>query len=262
MSALTGSQIKNSYQGLLKLEDSSTGITSNFQTIQDGLGNNTGLRIAENILESPNMMSYIPLKSRYYGNGFQPTAPSQNAAGTQNIILANTFFDLGRYSYSAMSVNVITATSTSDTCELAFYTTQMTDGGLMPHTPILSGITVPTTPAGIQTITFGSPLSFSAYGAGVYWVVVKISNSGVQPTVRYGIGQTPLSPTNVPTNIYGFTKLPGQNGYVNAAAANGNALVFSGQTTFDNPFANTIYTTQSTTASIATTVPGVILHTI
>ena len=46
MSALTGNQIKDTYQGLLKLADSTTGITSSFQAVQDGLGNDTGLRIA------------------------------------------------------------------------------------------------------------------------------------------------------------------------------------------------------------------------
>lgn len=44
MSNLTGQQIQNTYEGLLNLEDSTTGITSNLQAIQDGLGNNTGDR--------------------------------------------------------------------------------------------------------------------------------------------------------------------------------------------------------------------------
>lgn len=42
MGTLTGQQINNTYDGLLKLSDSTTGITSTFQAIEDGLGNNTG----------------------------------------------------------------------------------------------------------------------------------------------------------------------------------------------------------------------------
>ena len=48
MSTLTGQQINQTYKGLLKLDDSSTGITQNLQAIQDGLGNNTGLQIKQN----------------------------------------------------------------------------------------------------------------------------------------------------------------------------------------------------------------------
>jgi hypothetical protein len=54
MSTLTGNQIQNTYQGLLKLDDSSTGITSTYQSIQDGLGNNTGTQIKQDGLYSNN----------------------------------------------------------------------------------------------------------------------------------------------------------------------------------------------------------------
>jgi hypothetical protein len=58
MSNLTGQQINQTYPGLLNLETSTTGITENLQAIQDGLGNNTGLRIATNQLEVPNIQSF------------------------------------------------------------------------------------------------------------------------------------------------------------------------------------------------------------
>ena len=56
MSTLTGQQINLTYPGLLNLETSTTGITSNPQQIQDGLGNNTGIKIATNYLTAPNVL--------------------------------------------------------------------------------------------------------------------------------------------------------------------------------------------------------------
>ena len=142
MSTLTGQQIKNTYQGLLKLEDSTSGITSNFQQIQDGLGNNTGLRIATNQLEGPGIPSFVPLKAQYYGAGFLNVAGQQYSSGIQNTIIATPFYDGGEYSYSAITFNTQTITSTSDTIEAAIYTSQMINPyGIYPYAPIVSGIT-------------------------------------------------------------------------------------------------------------------------
>lgn len=265
MSSLTGQQIQNSYQGLLKLADSTTGITSSLQSIQDGIGNETGLRIATNQLEAENIPSYVALKGQYYGPGFLNSAAAQMASGTQNVIIAYPFYDNGNYSYSAMSYNLVTATSSSDTCEAAIYTSQMINPyGLYPHTPIISGLTISTAaPLGIKTVTFGSNISFSGYGAGIYWVVFKVSNSGVQPTVRYGngtIGTTQIFSSalygallTTTTNVYSAT-----GGFRN----NGNWQVFSGTTTFDNPYSSSLASSQSTTASIAGSNLGMILHTV
>lgn len=262
MPGLIGEEIRNTYSGLIKLDDSTGGITPTLQELTDGDGTPVGVRIAENKFDPINIPSYTALKGKYYGNGFSTGAASAFAANTQNIIIATMFYDLGRYSYSAMSVNVITATTSSDTCEGAFYTAQMTENGLMPHIPILSGITIPTTaPLGVNTITFGSDLSFSGYGAGPYFFVYKVSNSGVTPTVRWGTGQQSITPQLAPQSIYGFTRTPGTIGYVNSTSANGSSFVFSGQTTFDDPFASTIYTTQTETPNINTPGPGFILHT-
>lgn len=262
MSALTGNQIKDSYQGLLKLADSSTGITNSLQAIQDGLGNNTGLRIATNQLETENLLSYIPLKAQYYGSGFAPTAPQQLASGTQNVILAYPFYDNGNYDYSAITFNVITATTSSDTCEAAIYTTQLLNpNGLFPHAPIVSGLTVNTTPVGTQTITFPSNISMSGYGAGIYWLVFKISNSGVQPTVRFGgnvVGQLP----NLGGSVYGLSAGLVANQYGLAPyRLNGSFQVFSGQTTFDNPFGTNLPSLQSTTQTFNGANLGFLLHT-
>jgi hypothetical protein len=265
MSTLTGQQIQNTYQGLLKLADSTTGITSSLQAIQDGIGNNTGLKLASNQLESPNIQSYISLKAQYYGSGFNNTAVTQMASGTQNVILAYPFYDNGQYSYSALTYNVITATSSSDTCEVAIYTSQMINpNGLFPHTPIISGLTISTAaPTGQKSVSFGSNISMSGYGAGIYWVVFKISNAGVQPTVRFGTSQLGGIQINT-SGVYGVVQTLGTNTFSGAVGYrnNGNFQVFSGTTTFNNPFANTLASTQSTTASFAGNNLGIILHTI
>lgn len=264
MSSLSGQTIQSSYLGLLKLADSSTGITSSLQAIQDGIGNNTGLRLATNQIEGPNIPTFVPLKSQYYGAGFAAASATQMASGTQNVIIAYPFYDGGQYSYSAMSYNLVTATSSSDTCEAAIYTSQMINPhGLFPHTPIVSGLTISTTaPTGIKTVTFGSNISMSGYGAGIYWVVFKVTNAGVQPTVRYGTASIGTS-VAMGSTIYGTLLTNTANQYQPSVyRSNGNFSVFSGKTTFDNPYANTLNSNQSTTASIAGANLGMILHTI
>ena len=266
MSALTGNQIKDTYQGLLKLADSTTGITSSFQAVQDGLGNDTGLRIATGQLESDNIPSFVPLKARFYGTGYANAAPAQYPAGIQNTILSTPIYDNGNYSYSAISINITTQTSTSDTLEMALYTSQMISPfGLFPHTPVVSGITADTTTLGVKTFIFPTPVSFSGYGAGVYWLVYKISNGGVQPTVRFGAAQTTTVLNQITFPIYGpvlgFTTNTYQsfNRYNNAP---NTFQSFSGLTTFDNPYSNTINTAQSTTTTLTGAAAGITLHTV
>lgn len=266
MSSLSGQTIQSTYQGLLKLEDSSQGISSSLQPIQDGLGNNTGVRISTTQIESQNIPSFVPFQPTYFGSGYSNTSPAQYGSGTQNVILATPFYDNGNYSYSAMSVNVTTITTTSDTVEFAIYTPQMINpNGLFPHTPIISGLTCDTTTLGVKTITFPSNISMSGYGAGVYWLVYKISNSGVQPTVRFGAtGQaTLLNQILFPINgqVLGFTTNTYQqfNRYNNTA---NNLQVYTSLTTFDNPYSNTINSQQSTTTNITGVGAGCILHTV
>lgn len=265
MSSLTGQQINQTYQGLLKLENSTTGITQNFQNVQDGLGNNTGVRFATNIFQAPNLLSMVPLKAQYYGNGYQTTAGSQFNSAFQGVIAANMFYDNSQFSYSAISFNVITATTSSDTFEFAIYTSQLINpNGLYPYQPIVSGLTVNVASTGIKTVTFPSNISMSGYGAGIYFLVFKISNAGVQPTVRFGA--TNMSPVFQQFNsmIYGQTAVLG-GGYSPIGIRNngaGSGLVFSGLTTFDNPYAGNIDTLQSTTTTITGHQPGFILHTV
>jgi hypothetical protein len=262
MSALTGNQIKDTYQGLLKLEDSSTGITSSFQAVQDGLGNDTGLRIATGQLEAPNIAGFIPLKSQYYGIGLNVNqVGNQLQNGTQNVILATAFQDKGEYSYSALTFNLGTASTTSDTIEAAIYTTQMINPfGLFPYEPIISGLTIPTTGSlGLRTVVFPSNISMSGYGGGIYFLVYKISNGGVQPTVRFGASFTSASAGG----FYGLCQNLQNNFQAAGARTNGGLFqVFSGQTTFDAPFGTDLPTKQSTLINFSSSNLGFILHTV
>lgn len=263
MSTLTNTQIQNTYQGLLKLSNSTTGITSNFQAIEDGLGNNTGLKIATNYLSAPNQPGFLNLKADYYGVGFLVggVAPIAN---TQNVLLAFPFYDNGLYSYSAITYNIATATTSSDTWEVSFYTSQMVQGvGLAPHTQILSAQTLTVNSTGIKTTTLSSNLSFSGYGGGVFFIVMKISNGGVTPTVR------PTSSATNFQNSFGFisTQLGYQlNGPGTAMQSSMRAIgtaygiVYSGLSTFNSTFSTSDVSTYST--SVAAPSYGWVLNTV
>jgi hypothetical protein len=260
MASLSGQTIQSTYPGLLKLETATNGITSTLQPIQDGLGNNTGLRISTTQLEVPNIQSFVPLKAQYYGSGTSSVTGTQSPNGAQNIILAYPFQDKGVYSFSALTYTLVTATSSSDTCEAAIYSTQLINPfGVFPHEPIISGLTIPTTGStGQKTVVFPSPITMSGYGGGLFFVVYKISNGGVQPTVRFGNG--PLSNGG---GAYGQTINIQGTGYTSAPRLNGNQYqAFSGQTTFDAPFGTDLPSKQSTLVTFSSNNLGIILHTV
>ena len=199
MSNLTGQQIKDSYPGLLNLNTSTTGITSTYQQITDGLGNNTNTRISTSGIISPNVVGMNNLKPDYGGNGFNASGQAP-VASTQNRTIFIPFYDTGLYSYSAISYNVISATSTSDVVTCAFYTMQQVPLiGVAPDTLVLSGITLTTNSTGIKTTALPSNLSFSGTGGGFYIFAMIISNSNVTPTIRFS---NPVFTTNA--QGYGF----------------------------------------------------------
>jgi hypothetical protein len=186
MSSLTSQQINDTYPGLLKLDDSTTGITDNFQYIQDGLGNNLPLQVKNGQIQGQNIFSFGYFVPDYEGLGFIATG-SQFPAGAQNKLTAVPFYNAGLNSFSAITYRVITATTTSDTAELAFYTTQFVPGlGLQPKDLVMSGITLEVGSTGLKTTALPSTLSFSGFGSGIYFAVTKVSNGGVQPSLRYG----------------------------------------------------------------------------
>jgi len=250
MSTLTGQQIQNSYQGLLKLADSTTGITQNFQSIQDGLGNDTGITIAEDYLAAPNIFNLLPLKNDYFGVGFntQGVAP---VAGTQNTVISEYFYDQGQYSYSAITYYVHTL-STIDTVDVAFYTAQSFEGlGIVPHQLVQSGITLDVSSTGVKTTTLPSSLSFSGYGGALYFMCMKISNSGVTPTVRFSAPQIGTLQTGALMGFrYGFQFSPtGSNVLVPASqvGSNGTTTIFFSSLDFKTTYVKTDFTVNGST---------------
>ena len=266
MSNLTGQAIQNTYDGLLNLQDSTTGITNSFQSIQDGLGNNTGLRIKQNGFFGSGIISYNPIQPQYTGVGYIPAAGTQYNAGMQNTIIATPFYDSGLYSYSAITTFTGQITTTNDTLEYAIYNSQMINPfGLFPYEPIVSGMTASTTSTGAKTFVFPSTVSMSGTGSGIYFLVYKISNSGATPTFRPGSASSVLQLNNTAPLTLGLVSgFTGTFGSSLFRANNGGTsfMSFSGLSTFNNPYSNTINTLQSTSTTLTGNALGMLLHTI
>lgn len=265
MSSLSSQQINQSYQGLIKLDNSTTGITSNFQSVQDGLGNDTGLKISTKGLAGANTLNfYKPSLGQYYGNGFGTTATSPGTNG--NIILSNWFYDGGVASYSAFTVNCTTLHA-SETVQLAFYNSRYLDGyGYVPYQKVMSEVTITgTTSTGIKTMVLGSPITFSGNGPGYYFAVCKY-NGAASPTIRFAAGM-------VPVTTFSVDLLRMQSGFVYNTA--GTAATLPTQNVGTTIASTWVYNTASfpttwtstelntlTTSSSAIMVPGFLLHTI
>jgi hypothetical protein len=189
MSTLTGQQINLTYPGLLNLATSTTGITSTYQQIQDGLGNDTNTRISTSGILSPNIVNMNNLKPDFGGIGFNAGVGTANQALTQNRTLYGIFYDTGVNSYSAITYQCGTVTSTSDVVTMAIYSLQLVPGiGIAPKDLIMSGVTMISNSTGIKTTSLPSTLSFSGTGGGFYIVAYYVSNASVTPTVRYTTG--------------------------------------------------------------------------
>jgi hypothetical protein len=204
MSSLTSLQVNQSYQGLLKLADSTTGVTSSLQSVQDGLGNDLPIKVSNTQVQSKNFATYKNFTPDYMGIGLATTATAP-IAGAQTGILATIFYDSGVFDYSAITYNVITASTTSDVVSYGFYTAQWVDGfGLSPHELVFSGTPLDVTPTGFKTTAFASNQSFSGYGSGAYFLVYQIRNSGVTPTIRYANYNSVNAINTVLSQQYGF----------------------------------------------------------
>jgi hypothetical protein len=256
MSNLTGQQIKNTYPGLLNLATATSGITSSYQQIQDGLGNNTNTRISTNGILAPNLPSLNNLKPDFMGPGFT-TGAANIVANTQNRVLYTIFYDTGAYSYSAITYNVNTITSTSDVVTTAFYSLQQVPGiGIAPKDLLMSGITLVSNSTGLKTTTLPSTLSFSGTGAGYYVVAFIISNANVTPTVRYTTPNLNANNQSFANTLGGYLSVAGTG--VNSASrvfsfsTSNVLLVLNNTSTFQTSFTPTdISTNQSTTISNA-----------
>lgn len=263
MSVLTGQQINLTYPGLLNLATATTGITSNPQQIQDGLGNNTGIKIATNYLTAPNVLGVQDYKGDFYGLGFVGNSVTA-VASTQNIIIGQPFYDNGTYDYSAITYNIGTSTTSSDVITCGFYSSQYVDGvGLAPSVLIQSGITLTTNSTGLKTTTLPSTLSFSGYGPGYYWWIYKYSNAGATPTVRPGGSSGGFTSAAIMSAKLGFTLLPSgtsPQGPIKSIAATGLVIAYSGLTNFQTSYSSADVKTYSTTVQPA--IYGFALNTI
>lgn len=252
MANLSGQTIQSTYPGLLNLATATTGITSTPQQIQDGLGNNTGTKIATNWLTNPMVFGMQDYKADYYGLGFTANGVAP-VANTQNILIANLFYDNGTYDYSAITYNLTTATTSSDVVTIAFYSTQYVDGvGVAPSVLIQSGITLSSTaPLGVKTTALPSTLSFSAYGPGYYFMMMKISNGGVTPTTRYTGSGNALISAGLPSAKLGFTLTPaGTAAQISTKSVGGTPqIAYSGLTNFQTSFSTSDVRTFSSTVT-------------
>lgn len=269
MSTLTNTQISNTYKGLLKLDDATTGITSSLQSVQDGLGNDTGLKIATNRLEGSSLFNvYKPTPiGQYYGIGITPSnlTPPANCA---NRLTTSLFYDNGMLSYSAITVHIGVAAGAPETLEIGFYNAQYLDGyGYAPYQLLTDVVSIPISTSGTKVVSFsGTPLSFSGQGPGVYFAVVKYTTSGGQPVVR---------PHSSSGNLQTVRELlSGQIGYVfntttvgaaqypyASIGATAMATQIFTQSTFPTTWSSTELAT-FTAGSSAALVPGFLLHTI
>ena len=206
MANLSGQTIQSTYPGLLNLNTATTGITSTPQAITDGYGNDTGLDIATDYLAAPNMLNYVKtFQPDYMGVGFG-AGSTTNQANSQNRLIYGILYDNGFNSYSAITYNLVSATTSTDVVSFSLYTPQMVTGyGLAPKDLIVSGISITSTgTTGVKTTSISPNLSFSGTGGGFYIFAFVVSNANVTPTVRYGVRSTTAGQFPVFSDSLGF----------------------------------------------------------
>ena len=209
MSSLSSQQINQSYQGLLKLADSTTGITANLQAIQDGLGGDTGVKLAQGgFLSSPSFVSVKPTQKYTSGPGIATGAGTAFPASSQNKYIGTYFIENNSMtSYSGITFRVGTVTSTADVINFAFYTVENTPQyGLAPKDLIMSGITLDAADlgtTGLITKSLPSPLTFTE--PGVYCLLMYVSNpTNVNPTTRITAGADIFALLYALAPLYGY----------------------------------------------------------
>ena len=79
MSTLSGNNISQTYQGLIKLSNSTTGVTSTTQSFQDGLGNNIPIQVSQTQV---NISGSFFINNVPITNGTNGTSGTSGAAGS------------------------------------------------------------------------------------------------------------------------------------------------------------------------------------
>jgi len=84
MSALTGNNVKDTYQGLLKLANSYTGVTGTLQYVQDGLGNNIPLQASNDTINFTGnlLLNGSPITGQTGSSGTSGTSGTSGQAGS------------------------------------------------------------------------------------------------------------------------------------------------------------------------------------
>jgi len=184
MSTLSGNSIQSTYQGLLKLNDSTSGITNTPQNITDGLGNPTGLKLSTNYLQSQSQTNFQPLGRSNGGDGIR----TSGAGGLVIIVdkLFGRFFQVqAGETYTGITFSVGTVTTGDDSVDFAIYTIGRSDTyGIAPKDLIMSGFSLSNSDLlsiGLKTIALPSPLTFT--DSGIYCLTALIQSSGT-PTFR------------------------------------------------------------------------------
>jgi hypothetical protein len=267
MANLAPLSINTSYPGLLNLQTATTGITSSVQSIQDGLGNDTGLQIAENYLGGSSLQPFYQAQpNTTYGLGITSGVGIAFNAGCHNMLQSQVFYDAGVVVYSAITFAVGTITTTSDTCELGIYSSQvLQDGtGVQPKDRLvnlgsLSAVDLGTT--GFKKIVFPSPIAFGKGGA--HFICFVITNAGsVAPTFRFrGIPSTSSSYVVHLGTMYGFVLDAGGSLYNNifrAGTSQQLGQLYGGTT--GALLASYGTGVGSTGSSTAQSIPGFVLH--
>ena len=196
MSSLSSQQINDSYQGLLKLADSTTGITSTLQSVQDGLGNDTGLVIGTDYLGGSGIVSCVrPEPKGGGGPGITSGTGTSFGAGSINLLQSLLFYDRGGVSYSSITFGVGTVSSTQDEIQFAIYDGQYAGtAGYQPKERITEILTIPsgnTSTTGLYTYNFSANTSFEK--GGYYFLCFVVTNpTSAAPTVRL---RTPIQAT-------------------------------------------------------------------
>lgn len=272
MASLSGNTIQDTYDGLLKLEDSTQGITSSFQNITDGLGNETGVKIKENFFLTPNMFAQTQHKYEYYGLGISNTltfTPGVSLYASANRKMFQYAVDLGYYSYSAITLNLSINTANDETYKLRFYNTQFVQSvGLVPYQAISEVITLNNTGStGEQTYTFANPLTIPSGFYFIVWEAYNNTSPGSQLQSRYRGASFPQSAFTL-LDMLGKTRweeVSSGNFYWNGFGSRSNSgasYPIYDITGFPDSLSEAEIISSRLSATPGTSTPGFILHTI
>ena len=268
MANLTSNQINQTYPGLLNLQTATTGITSSVQAIQDGLGNDTGLQIAENYLGGSSLQPFYQAQpNTTYGLGITSGVGTAFNSGSHNLLQSQVFYDPGVVVYSAITLAVGTITSTTDSVELGIYSSQvLQDGtGVQPKDRLVNLGSLNSTDlgtTGFKKIVFPSPMAFGKGGA--HFLCFVITNPGaVAPTFRFR-AQAATAGTYVVqlASMYGYVLEAGGTLYNNifrAGTTQQLGQLYGGTT--GALLASYGTGVGSTGSSTAQSIPGFVLHT-